>query len=106
MLNRPDVQDYYRANFLNFAVDTEGDVEVVDMQGRSTTMKDFSEKQHRVRATPVFLFFDLEGQPIKGARYTGATRDADEFLLFGRYVVEGVYQKMSFTRYKRESGKP
>lgn len=106
VLNRPDVQDYFKANFLNFAVDIEGDVELVDMQGKSTTMKEFSEKQHRVRATPVFLFFDLDGRPIKRARYTGATRDAEEFLLFGRYVVDGVYQTMSFTRYKRQFNKP
>lgn len=106
VLNRPDVQDYFKAHFLIFSVDVEGDVEIVDMQGNHTTMKEFSEKQHRVRATPVFQVFDLDGRPIKRARYTGATKNAEEFLLYGRYVVEGAYEKMPFTRYKRQFVNP
>jgi thioredoxin-related protein len=101
VLNQPDVQDYFREHFLVFPVDIEGDIEVVDFKGRATTMKDFAFKQYRVRATPVFAFYDLDGKYIKRARFTGATRDKDEFLLLGRYVVEGAYKKQSFTRYKR-----
>jgi thioredoxin-related protein len=101
ILNRKDVQDYFRENFLVFAVDIEGDVEMTDFNGNPTVMKDFAFKQNRVRATPVFAFFDLDGQPIKRARLTGATRDAEEFLLFGRYVVDKAYEQESFTRYKR-----
>ncbi len=101
VLNRADVQDYFRRHFLIFSVDIEGDVEITDFQGRPTTMKDFAFRQYRVRATPVFQFFDLEGKPIRRGRYTGATRDAQEFLLLGRYIVEGAWKNMSFTRYKR-----
>lgn len=101
VLNRADVQQYYQQNFLVFSVDIEGDVEVTDFQGNPTTMKDFAFKQYRVRATPVFQFFDLEGQPIKGGRYTGATQDADEFLLLGRFVAEGHYRDGNFTKFKR-----
>lgn len=101
VLNQPDVQDYFREHFLIFPVDIEGDVEVVDFKGKTTTMKDFAFKQYRVRATPVFAFYDLDGEYIKRARFTGATRDKDEFLLLGRYVVEGAYKQQSFTRYKR-----
>jgi thioredoxin-related protein len=103
VLNQPDVQDYFREHFLIFPVDIEGDVEVVDFKGKTTTMKDFAFKQYRVRATPVFAFYDLDGEYIKRARFTGATRDKDEFLLLGRYVVEGAYKKQSFTRYKRSA---
>ena len=103
VLNQPDVQDYFREHFLIFPVDIEGDVEVVDFKGNTTTMKDFAFKQYRVRATPVFAFYDLDGKYIKRARFTGATRDKDEFLLLGRYVVEGAYKKQSFTRYKRSA---
>ena len=103
VLNQPDVQDYFREHFLIFPVDIEGDVEVVDFRGKTTTMKDFAFKQYRVRATPVFAFYDLDGEYIKRARFTGATRDKDEFLLLGRYVVEGAYKKQSFTRYKRSA---
>ncbi len=102
VLNRSDVQDYYKEHFLILPVDIEGDVEMVDFTGANVTQKDFAFRQNRVRATPVFQFFDLDGNPIKRARLTGATRDAEEFLWLGEYVVDGVYQQQSFSRYKRE----
>ncbi len=101
VLNQPDVQAYFREHFLIFPVDIEGDVEVTDFRGEVMTMKDFAFKRYRVRATPVFAFFDLDGNYIKPARLTGATRDKQEFMLLGRYVVEGAYTEQPFTRYKR-----
>ena len=101
VLNQPEVQDYFKEHFLIFAVDIEGDVEITDFEGEAMPMKDFSFKQYRVRATPVFQFFDLQGKPIKRARFTGATNDAAEFMLLGQYVVESAYKESSFTRYKR-----
>jgi thioredoxin-related protein len=102
VLNRPEVQDFYKKNFLIFSVDIEGDIEITDFKGQPTTMKDFAFKQFRVRATPVFQFFDLQGNPIKRGRYTGATKDAGEFMLLGKYIVEQKYQDTSFSRYKRQ----
>ncbi|NEV62139.1 thioredoxin family protein [Thiorhodococcus minor] len=100
VLNRSEVQDYFRDHFLIFPVDIEGDIEITDFSGQVMAQKDFALKSHRVRATPVFAFFDLDGSLV--ARYTGATRDADEFMLLGTYVVEGRYKDMSFSQYKRE----
>ncbi|WP_456412572.1 thioredoxin family protein [Thiolapillus sp.] len=105
VLNQPEVQDYYKKHFLIFSVDIEGGIEITDFKGRPTTMKDFAFKQLRVRATPVFQFFDLQGEPIKGGRYTGATKDSEEFMLLGKYIVEQEYLNTSFTRYKREAAK-
>ncbi len=102
VLNRPEVQEYFREHFMILRVDVEGDIEIVDFNGDTTTEKDFAFKQNRVRATPVFAFFDLAGQPIKRARFTGATNGPDEFMLFGQYMVEGAYNETSFTRYKRD----
>lgn len=99
VLNQPAVQDYFKEHFLIFPVDVEGDVEVTDFAGDTLAQKDFALKTHRVRATPVFAFFDLDGNLV--ARYTGATRDAEEFMLLGRYVVEGAYRDTTFTKYKR-----
>jgi len=99
VLNQPEVQDYFKEHFLIFPVDVEGDVEVTDFQGNLAAQKDFALKQFRVRATPVFAFFDLDGNIV--ARYTGATRDSAEFLLLGRYVVEGAYKDTTFTKFKR-----
>jgi len=102
VLNRKDVQEYFRRHFLIFSVDIEGDIEITDFRGRPTTMKEFAFRRFRVRATPVFQFIDLEGRPIRRGRYTGATRDAEEFMLLGRYIVEEAWRKKSFSRYKRE----
>lgn len=100
VLNQKRVQDYYRKNFLAFDVDIEGDIEITDFSGQQLLEKDFAFRKNRVRATPVFAFFDLEGKRV--ARYTGATTDVDEFMLLGKYVVNEIYKTMSFNRYKRE----
>ena len=72
---------------------------ITDFQGNSVSQKDFAFKQYRVRATPVFAFFDLDGKLI--TRYTGATNDAREFLWLGEFVVDDHYKQTNFSRYKR-----
>jgi thioredoxin-related protein len=94
---------FYRDNFLNFSVDIEGDVEIINMQGKVTKQKDFAFRENRVRATPVIAFFDLEGKRI--FRHTGKTSGVEEFLLMGQYVANGSYKETSFTRYKRKKRK-
>ncbi len=101
VLNRSDVQDYFHKHFRILSMDVEGDLELTDFKGKTTTQKDFSLKQNRVRATPVFQFFDLKGKPLKNGRLTGATKDATEFLLLGKYIVEDHNEKMSFFKFKR-----
>jgi thioredoxin-related protein len=103
ILNQPEVQAFYRENFLNFTVDIEGDVEITNMQGKLTKQKDFAFRENRVRATPVIAFFDLEGKRI--FRHTGKTSGVEEFLLMGEYVANGSYKETSFTRYKRKKRK-
>lgn len=99
IMNQPEVQEYYRERFILLAHDIEGDIEIVDFEGNDTTQKEYAEKVHRVRATPVFAFFDLEGNRI--ARYTGATKSVQEFMWLADYVADGHYKNTSFTRYKR-----
>ncbi len=98
VLNQIPVQDYYRKNFRVFRLDIEGDVEMVDFQGNTTTMKAFA-KRARVRATPVIGFFDLNGNMVQ--RYTGKTTDYQEFIWLGEFVVARKYTGTKFTRYKR-----
>ena len=100
VLNQSEVQDYFKTHFLIFTVDIEGDVEITDFKGRLMKEKVFAFKQHKVRATPVFGFFDLEGNMI--TRFTGTTNDAQEFLWLGEFVVEGHYKTTNFIRYKRQ----
>jgi thioredoxin-related protein len=98
ILNQSDVQDAYRANFLVYSIDVNGDTAMTDFQGKATTEKAFA-FAHRVRATPTLLFFDLDGKLV--ARHTGPTRNAAELLLLARYVTEGAYASQPFTRYKQ-----
>lgn len=97
ILSRSEVQDYYRKHFLIFEMDVRGDNPMTDFKGVNTTEKDFSLK-NRARATPTFIFFDTKGEPI--TRFTGPTKDAAEFLLLGRYVVDGAYKAQPFSAYK------
>ncbi len=101
VLNQPEVQAYFKKHFLNFSVDIKGDVEMTDFQGKTVAQKDFAFKENRVRATPVIAIFDLDGK--REVRYTGATMGGvPEFMLLGKYYVDGVYKQMPFTRYKRQ----
>ncbi len=102
ILNQSEVQDYYRKHFLIFSVDTEGANALTDFSGKETTEKKFA-LDNRVRATPVFVFFDLAGKPL--ARFTGAAKDAREFMTLGQYVVDGAYKTMPFARYKQQAAK-
>jgi len=98
ILNQSDVQDAYRAQFLLYPIDVNGDTQMTDFQGKQTTEKAFA-LANRVRATPTMLFFDLDGKLV--TRHTGPTKDKAEFLLLGKYVAEGIYATEPFTKYKQ-----
>jgi thioredoxin-related protein len=100
ILNRSEVQEYFRKNFRILSIDTEGGTPITNFDGKEMPEKDYALKVNRVRATPVFMFFDLTGKPI--VRYTGATRDLNEFMWLGQFVVDGKYKTMPFAKYKRE----
>ena len=100
VLNQPEVQEYFRKYFLNFSVDIEGDLEIVDFKGDTHTQKEFAEKINRVRATPVMAFYDLEGKQV--VRFTGAASSVDEFMWLAEYYLDGHYKKTNFTKYKRQ----
>ena len=99
VLNRADVQDYYRDHFRIFTVDIEGDTEVVDFVGDEMPAKDFAFKVNKVRATPVIAFYDLDGRRV--VRFTGAVRNWREFLWLGEFAADGYYRTTNFTRFKR-----
>ncbi|MDP2833778.1 MAG: thioredoxin family protein [Pseudomonadota bacterium] len=98
VLNQSEVQDWYRKHFLIYTVDVKGGTDLTDFQGNATSEKAFA-LANRARATPTFLFFDLQGNAI--TRFTGATQTPEEFMLLGRYVVEGAYKTQAFNIYKK-----
>ncbi len=99
VLNRARVQDLYRGNFRILALNTEGDTPIVDFDGSEILEKDFALKHNRVRATPVFVFFDTEGQLM--TRYTGAVKSVEEFMLLAEFVIGDHYKSGRFTQFKR-----
>jgi thioredoxin-related protein len=101
VLNQSEVQDYYRKHFVIFSIDVKGDTELTDFSGKRATEKEFA-TQFRVKVTPVFQFFDLDGKPA--ATHVGIAKGGvKEFLALGRYVAEGAYEDGSFAQYKRKN---
>jgi len=100
ILNQLMVQDYYRNHFRMLHIDTKGDTTMINFDGNEISEKDFALKLHRVRATPVFMFFDLNGNVL--FRYTGAATSIDEFMWLGEFVVSGEYKNSKFARYKQQ----
>jgi len=102
ILNQSEVQDYFHEHFLIFPIDIRGSVAMEDFKGKPTTEKEFG-LEHRVYGTPVFDFFDLDGELI--TRFPGTAKNKEEFLLLGKCVVEGSCKRMSFSAYKRQLAK-
>jgi thioredoxin-related protein len=100
VLNQSQVQDYFRQHFIIYPMDTRGDTALTDFKGKNTTEKDFALVQ-RARATPTFIFYDANGNEV--TRFTGITQTPAEFMLLGRYVVEGAYKNAPFNVYKKQA---
>ena len=99
ILNQIEVQEFFREHFRIITLNVEGDNIIVDFAGDEIVEKDFALKHNRIRATPVFLFFNLEGTPV--TRFTGAAKDVEEFMMLGEYVAFGHYEETNFIKFKR-----
>ncbi|MBC8339906.1 MAG: thioredoxin fold domain-containing protein [Alphaproteobacteria bacterium] len=92
----PKVNEYYSKRFVMFQSNIRGNLSVVGPSGEKMTEKKLARKL-RVRATPVFIFYDKTGQ--QALRVTGFM-DAERFIKAGKYVADGVYKtKTSLYRY-------
>jgi len=99
VLNQASVQDYFRKYFRIISIDTDGDTPVIDFDGKEMRQKDFALKVHRARATPTFMFLDLNGKLM--TKYIGSTRNKEEFMMWGEFVVDGHYKSTNFQQFKR-----
>jgi thioredoxin-related protein len=102
VLSRGDVQDYYRKHFVNLTVDIHGSVPLRDTTGRDATEKSYAQGA-KVRMTPTFVFYDLNGAEI--VRFVGPLETAEEFILLGQFVATGAYKKSSFAQYRTQKPK-
>jgi thioredoxin-related protein len=96
ILNRPEVQDWYRERFVIIAVDINGDVELRDVDGVTLPSKAFA-AHRRVKTTPTISFIDLNG--VEVYRRVKMVGSIDEFMLMGRYVDEGRYTDTAWEDY-------
>lgn len=95
----PAVMDYYSKHFVMMESNIKGNLEVVTPDGETTTEIGMARKL-RVRATPVFAFYDTDG--TLALRATGYL-DEKLFLLAGQYVVDGGKKTgKSFYRYVQD----
>jgi len=99
VLNRPDVQKFYRERFLNFSADIYSSVPVADFAGRAYTEKTYA-LSLKVKGTPTLLFYDPDGREV--VRIFGAVKDANEFLLLGEFVASGAYKTRKFAEFKQD----
>jgi thioredoxin-related protein len=99
VLNRPEVQKFYRDNFVNLSIDIYGSVTVTDFAGRNSTEKSYAQAT-RVKGTPTLVFYDISGNEV--VRLLGAVKDAQEFMLLGEFVASGAYKSRKFAEYKQE----
>ncbi len=92
----PKVDSYYSKKFIMIESNIRGNLDVVTPDGAPMTERKMAKKL-RVRATPVFMFFDKKGK--QALRLTGFL-NADLFVRAGKYVADGVHEKkVSFYRY-------
>ncbi|RRQ23731.1 DUF255 domain-containing protein [Guyparkeria sp. SCN-R1] len=98
----PEVQEYIKEHFVTVSIDIEGDVMMTAPDGEQMKEKDFAFKKYRVRATPVMIFFDTEGEPA--LRYTGPTQSPEEFRQLMAFFASGAYKEpgMNFFKYKKQ----
>jgi len=97
----PKVDGYYGQNFVMIESNIKGNLDVVTPAGKQMTESKMA-KTYRIRATPVFLFFDKDGK--EALRLTGFL-DAELFVRAARYVVDEVHkkpEKISFYRYLKQ----
>ncbi len=99
VLNQPKVIEYFKTHFLNYKINTESDLELVDFEGNDTIERIFAKRHNRIGATPVLAFFDLKGNRV--VRRTGFANQ-DDFLLLAKYMLEKAYLEEKFVRYKRK----
>lgn len=95
----PKVMEYFTEKFVMMESNIRGNLDIVMPDGTEGTERDFAKKL-RIRATPVFAFYDNDG--TVALRTTGFL-DTKQFLMAGKYVADGVHKtKVSFFKYLQE----
>jgi thioredoxin-related protein len=102
VLNRPDVQDWFRREFVVVPIDIRGAQPITGLDGKTLPESAYG-RAMAIRGTPTFDFYALDGTRVY--RYVGGLFDPAEFLLLGKFVSSGAYRDRSFKDYRHGAGK-
>jgi thioredoxin-related protein len=98
VLSRPDVQNWYRSEFVIIGIDTRGAQPITGLDGKTLIERDYA-RAVRIKATPSFDFYGADGSHLY--RHSGPLYAPDDFLMLGRYVASGAYRSETFQAYRR-----
>jgi len=97
-LNDPATQQRVQENYDVIGLDIFNDLELTQIDGTVTTIKDFAETS-RARLTPTLIFYGVENKPL--LKIIGLY-PPEKFNQVLDYVESGVYQKVALNQYLRE----
>nr|CRH06244.1 Putative Thioredoxin-related protein [Candidatus Magnetococcus massalia] len=96
----PAVDAYFSDHYLLLESNIRGDLDITTPSGVEMSEKSWARKM-RIRATPVFLFYDKSGQ--ERLKLTGY-QNPKMFVAAGRYVVEEGWKQGSLVGWMRKQG--
>ena len=102
VLNRPDVQDWFRRTFRPVQINILGAQPITDLNGKTRSERAYG-RAVVIRGTPTFDFYALDGAHVY--RHVGGLFDPVDFLLLGQFVATGAYNAKSFQEYRQAAGK-
>lgn len=102
VLNRPEVQDWFRREFVIVPIDIRGAQPITGLDGKTMPESSYG-RAMMIRGTPTFDFYALDGTRVY--RHVGGLFDPAEFLRLGQFIVSGAYRDRTFKDYRQSAGK-
>jgi len=102
VLNQPEVQDWFRREFVVIPLDILGAQPITDLHGNTLDERAYG-RAMQIRATPTFDFYAPDGKHLY--RHVGGLFAPAEFLRLGQFIVSGAYQGSTFKEYRQSAGK-
>ena len=102
VLNQPQVQDWFRREFVIVPIDIRGAQPITGVDGKTLPESAYGHAM-KIRGTPTFDFYAPDGTRIY--RHVGGLFQPREFLLLGEFIVSGAYRDRSFKDYRHDAGK-
>lgn len=98
VLSRPDVQEWYRSQFVVLGIDVRGAQPITGLDGKVLPEREYG-RAVGVRGTPSFDFYGTDGKHLY--RHTGPLYEPAVFVMLGRYIASGAYRNQTFQEYRQ-----